>query len=111
MESCEITGSNGNFQGLWEGWKQNSFIVLFPPFPSDRHFHRNRFRCVVGSVNTPRIFLVACFFAVIHYLCFQFAVLLRFDESWRARSFCADGRVGVAQLLLSLIGPVFLYQA
>ena len=36
---CEITAL-GDFQGLWEGWETDSFIVGLPCFPSGRHFHR-----------------------------------------------------------------------
>src|ERR1700730_18767922 len=75
---CEITAL-GDFQGLWEGWETDSFIVGLPCFPSGRHFHRGRrhdFRFIVGPVKLPASLLIAELLAVGPYLRLMLDVLL-----------------------------------
>src|SRR5260370_41288548 len=79
---CEITAL-GDFQGLWEGWETDSFIVGLPCFPSGRHFHRGRrrdFRFVIRPVKPTRVLLVSALCAVSHPLRYMLDVLLRFHR-------------------------------
>src|ERR1700693_1697872 len=79
---CEITAL-GDFQGLWEGWETDSFIVGLPCFPSGRHFHRGRrrdFRFVIRPVKPTRVLLVSALCAVSHHLRYMLDVLLRFHR-------------------------------
>src|ERR1700720_481983 len=76
---CEITAP-GDFQGLWEEWETDSFIVGLPCFPSGRHFHRwcrRDFRFVIRPVKPTRVLLVSHFAAVGHDLRRMLDVLLR----------------------------------
>src|SRR5260370_40292871 len=88
---CEITAL-GDFQGLWEGWETDSFIVGLPCFPSGRHFHRGRrhdFRFIVGPVKLPASLLIAELLAVGPYLRLMFDVLLCLTtvSAWPSRLF------------------------
>ena len=74
----------GGFQGLWEGWETDSFIVGLPCFPSDRHLHcfcRRRADFIVWPVQPSTSLLVATLAAVgLHRRSFV-VVLLRLDRA------------------------------
>ncbi len=80
---CEIVDSD-DFQGLWEGWETDSFIVGLPCFPSGRHFHRGPRRdlfVVIRPVDLTRAFLVPALSAVGHDVGQVLRVLLRLHGS------------------------------
>src|SRR5258705_2596385 len=78
---CEIVYSD-DFQGLWEEWETNRFIVGLPCFPSGRHFHRGRGDrfFVIGPVNLTGALLISVLGAVGHHCGQVLDVLLRFHH-------------------------------
>ena len=84
---------SGDFQGLWEAWETNSFIVssmlsIRPSFPP---LLRPCFRFEVWSVNSSRCLLVSDFLAVGHDLRLVLEVLLRFNKrECMAKAFVLD---------------------